>query len=480
MLPAADAEGWPWAGGASGEGGTRATEQRDSDSGDSDSDSGGGAKCRRVDALRLPSPVIVLGMPKAGTSSLEAYFRGGGRYPSHFACDNHFSEAGPSAGPAAADPSMEAVPPLPWRNCRLPAAAGPGAFQGLRADEGGFPLCAVCVERNVLRGRPPLEGCGRYDVWTELDSAEHPLPSSLGGGEGGGDDSDGDGSATAAAAAAAAGAAPGLRPLCSYPQVTRLEEIHAAYPEATFVLNVRPTDHWVRSVGRWNGAEGRTGDGYLRRVLTECDLPGLPPGAGSRDGELASFYEGHSRRVREFAALHPGHALVEVDVEATDAGRVLEEAFGISAGCWGLTNGSSSRGDGVEKAGGGNERAGGGGGPRRAAAEARVLLLRGDQVGRDGDGDGDGDGDDDGAARQGPRPLPRPKRSPLRRAGGGTGEGEGEGEDPGGGGRLGPRGGAREALREALREKRERRRHALSDRRNYPVCEDVGDILPPR
>jgi len=125
-----------------------------------------------------------------------------------------------------------------------------------------------------------------------------------------------------------------VRPLCSFPQITRLNELHAAYPNATFILNLRPVENWIRSVSKWSGDKRRTSGGYLRHVLTTCDLPGFPSGVGKTDDELRSFYEGHSERIRDFVKLHPSHSLVEVNIESKDAGSFLEENFGISHHCW--------------------------------------------------------------------------------------------------------------------------------------------------
>ena len=144
----------------------------------------------RVSGLHLPKPVIVVGMPKSGTTSIFSYFKCGGQRSSHFACNNHFT-----VNDDPDRPPVDVVEAEPWRNCRLPAGdggdgggkeeedssdgdsdEGGGADsgnvgnrdskRGLNIDTGNFPLCSVCVERNVRYGRPPLEGCGAYDVWT--------------------------------------------------------------------------------------------------------------------------------------------------------------------------------------------------------------------------------------------------------------------------------------------------------------------------
>ena len=332
--------------------------------------------------LHLPTPIIVVGMPKSGTTSIFSYFKCGGQLASHFACNNHYTvnETAPESMQKEIMRGM--VQPEAWRNCRLPAPTVQNVQSNADAhiattddedalerekrhaarsiDSGRFPLCSVCIERNILRGKPPLEGCGAYDIWAEIDSAEHPLPSLLAReqeiarekreaddeddesgpideGEGGQDEHE-------AADSEEENAGGGdVRPLCSYPQITHLEEIHAAYPNATFILNLRPVDNWIKSISKWSGDKRRTKGGYVRQVLTQCNLPGFPSGMGKPDEEMEVFYNDHSRRIRDFVKDHPSHALVEVDIEAEDAGQTLQESFGVSHHCWKVRNASPEK-----------------------------------------------------------------------------------------------------------------------------------------
>mmetsp|Transcript_16919 Transcript_16919/g.33768 ORF Transcript_16919/g.33768 Transcript_16919/m.33768 type:complete len:453 (-) Transcript_16919:1975-3333(-) len=266
------------------------------------------AKIRRpVTNLKLPTPVLVMGMPKVGTTSITAYFRCGKIKASHFSCEVNDDD----------DLTR------PWRNCLLPKGAG-----GAGSDSSKAPLCGVCIERNVLRGRPPLEGCGDYELWGELDSAEHPLPLIRH-----------DGTGTTATKDTKKANQDDVQPLCSFPQITHLDELHAAYPNATLILNTRPAENWIRSISQWNPTPDRVADkGYLRRVLAQCDLPGFSSGVGETDEELALFYNSHSERIRSFVQQHPSHALVEINIEDDNSGRVLESNFGISHQCWGKQN----------------------------------------------------------------------------------------------------------------------------------------------
>lgn len=272
--------------------------------------------------LKLPTPIIVVGLPKSGTTSISAYFRCGRIASSHFSCEVAVANGDTSKENEVPIASPSSPGADSWRNCRLPPTHG--------TDAGSFPLCAVCVERNILRGRPPLEGCGPYDVFAELDSADHPLPSSS---------SKRNLRSWSSLSLLLSASTSGIQPLCSYPQMTHLDAIHNAYPNATFILNTRPVGHWIRSISNWAvDDKQKRGVGYLRQVLTQCDLPGFPSGIGNRDEELASFYRTHSRRIQNFVRKHPSHVLVEIDIEADETALTMEKAFGISSECWNQHN----------------------------------------------------------------------------------------------------------------------------------------------
>ena len=74
----------------------------------------------------LKLPVINLGLPKSGSTSLRDFFACGNLTASHFKCN-------------------------------------------------GSP-CGMCVDQNLQAGRPALHGCGDYHVWAQLDWAPIGLP----------------------------------------------------------------------------------------------------------------------------------------------------------------------------------------------------------------------------------------------------------------------------------------------------------------
>jgi len=70
-------------------------------------------------AVSPSNPVIVVGMPKAGTSSVTAFFHCGGFHVSHYKC--------------------------------------------------GKTFCSNCVRENMVKRKPPLHRCGGFDVFGQLD-----------------------------------------------------------------------------------------------------------------------------------------------------------------------------------------------------------------------------------------------------------------------------------------------------------------------
>ena len=97
-----------------------------------------------------------------------------------------------------------------------------------------------------------------------------------------------------------------------------LHEIDAFYPNATFILNLRPIHNWLRSVNNWND---------MRERIVRCNISSLPQGVGLFDDELVRWYEEHVVMIKTFVQEHASHRLVTVDIESDNAGKVLH-AFG--------------------------------------------------------------------------------------------------------------------------------------------------------
>ena len=214
-----------------------------------------------------PRPIINVGMPKSGSSSLADFMACGGVKTSHFTCGKHHL-----------------------------------------SDK----MCNTCLEFNHNASKPLLDNCGDFDAWAQID-----------------------------APASAHHSCNGL----NYPQITLLDELHAAYPSATFVLPTRPPAHWIESLDNWNTsvADMEKRETY-RPLLANCDLAeaGFPKGVGTTDAELTDFYNKHTEAVHRFVRAHPSHQLITVDIEHSDAGKKLSAAVGLPERCWGKSNCHSS------------------------------------------------------------------------------------------------------------------------------------------
>jgi hypothetical protein len=148
--------------------------------------------------------------------------------------------------------------------------------------------------------RPTFEGCGGDPIYTDTGYARFkPIPN------------------------AAAGT-----PMCYYPSVFALAEIRKHYPNATIVLVVRKPESWVDSIMNW-------GNGTLLFRWDNCHFDNLPsPPSLATKAQLEAFYNWHNDNIRSFA-FRSGMRLIEVSLEAPDAGRTLEDSIGLPSACWG-------------------------------------------------------------------------------------------------------------------------------------------------
>jgi hypothetical protein len=190
----------------------------------------------------LPTPIIVVGMPKAGTTSITDFFNRSGYNTTHFLCYDS-------------------------------------------------PLihCGLCIRDAVNRSLPPLQTCGQYTVWSQID-VEYPPDR------------------------------------CHFPQIVNLPELHAESPHATFVLNRRNMTQWIQSVKSWSR--------HMDERLAGCEH-------GPRSANTSDMIQWHVKqidRVRQFVRDHPSHALVEFDIADETTGILLATLFQTSATHWGTSN----------------------------------------------------------------------------------------------------------------------------------------------
>jgi hypothetical protein len=112
------------------------------------------------------------------------------------------------------------------------------------------------------------------------------------------------------------------------PQRFQLDHLHEYAPNSTFILNLRPSADWVRSVSNWFGLGGR----FLTRFHIDHNK------VERRLQVLEDIYNNHSNFIREFVRQHPSHTLIEVNITSVDAGRVMADAFGLDESCWAQHN----------------------------------------------------------------------------------------------------------------------------------------------
>jgi hypothetical protein len=99
-----------------------------------------------VAPLKIPTPVLLVSLPKSGTTSVWRYFICGGQLTSHNA----------------------AIVNETWSNKTV---RGTG-----RKVSGNIMVSGECMKWNALAGRPFLAGCGNYNVWTDTGFVPNKKP----------------------------------------------------------------------------------------------------------------------------------------------------------------------------------------------------------------------------------------------------------------------------------------------------------------
>jgi hypothetical protein len=188
-----------------------------------------------------------------------------------------------------------------------------------------------CMLKNLNKNSSIFEGCGGFDLYAEINGPRPTLRKKFGKSPGLLLD---DGSLDYASFDRSQKS--GTR--IFFPQYFNLDDIHQHYPNATFILNTRPFDSWIKSVQSW--ADNLDWQ-FVNEFYQRGELDALPEDRNNAT-EMASFmrdiYDRHHDRVRQFAQVHPTHALVEVPILDPDAGAILGDAFGLDGTRWGRVN----------------------------------------------------------------------------------------------------------------------------------------------
>eukprot|EP00934_Nitzschia_sp_Nitz4_P000282 Nitzschia sp. Nitz4//scaffold100_size80364//11878//12798//NITZ4_005335-RA/size80364-processed-gene-0.43-mRNA-1//-1//CDS//3329532067//282//frame0 len=211
----------------------------------------------RPDQLKLPVPIFVMGLMKAGTTSIYGYFKCGldpqTSRLSHYDCD------------PPSDDSTEHI--------RL--------------------SCGKRMRTNLKNHRGTFSKIDNFTLYAELDAQE------MNGG-------------------------------MTVPQWEFLDPIYKEYPNATWILNWREPEKWLHSIDRWQDLR--------QRFIDKPFGAELPKGTGALDSDMIQFYHAQAQRIRDFVQSHPSLHLVELPIDSPDAGKLLEDAFGITQDCWGQRN----------------------------------------------------------------------------------------------------------------------------------------------
>lgn len=272
-------------------------------------------------SLKVGLPILNMGLPKSGDTSLLDMFSCAGLKTSHYHCKRPSIDAKPyptavevsakcrsenacrckvfgnCTGTGLTTEPTDAYPVHnPFHYCRtygmcdnedLPKHLRPTGFENITYKD---PYCGSCIMNNVLNEESALAGCGDFDVFAQMDG-------------------------------------PWEEGKCFLPQIFSLNKLHEAYPDATLLLPTRPAAKYVKSHAMQRGSE-------MRQLLGACNLPTCGPACVDSDNLFAAFYTEHALAIRTFAQKY-GHTLIEVDVEAEDAGEQLANATGLGSSCWG-------------------------------------------------------------------------------------------------------------------------------------------------
>lgn len=125
-----------------------------------------------------------------------------------------------------------------------------------------------------------------------------------------------------------------------FPQIQLLDEIHMAEPNSTFVLLFRPIEDWIRSTQSWHWYPIRWANSDvdlpdLGSILTPQQIQAR----NERDEtivltaeQLEAWWCLHVRHVRKFVETYPSHNLIELDLydKNRKTSELLRKLFGLS------------------------------------------------------------------------------------------------------------------------------------------------------
>ena len=227
----------------------------------------------------LPTPIIVLNLPKSGTTTLNEYFMCGGVESTHT-----FTEYTYDTSNLPRDRETRIGDCL--RNNYFADSAS------LSEASGTAPPFDKCTKRRRLK---QFGGGGyvNYLAFSDIGTT-----------------------------------GPGL---CYYPTIHNggLEHIEKYYPNATLILLTRNTTDWYKSIAKWS--KGR----ILSNWVDKCQFGS----ANSKKNEThwREFYDAHTQKIRNFVLDHPSLNYIEIQLESStnsSTSQSLEYYTGIHSSCF--------------------------------------------------------------------------------------------------------------------------------------------------
>ncbi len=200
---------------------------------------------------------------------------------------------------------------------------------------------AGCMLQNIVNNRSIFEECGDFDVYAEINGPRSIIRKKLRRKHINMSNETGvlqdDGTADLKS----------YDPLTDsstrifFPQYFNLDDMHESYPNATFILNTRPFESWIKSVQSWGvGLDWQ----FVNEFYHRGELDSLPNDKTNKT-EMANImrqiYDRHHERVKQFVIDHPSHTLIELPILDPNAGDILGKAFGLDATQWGRYNENS-------------------------------------------------------------------------------------------------------------------------------------------
>jgi hypothetical protein len=160
-------------------------------------------------------------------------------------------------------------------------------------------MMSAHIQSNLLHGQPLLANLGDYEIHTQLD----------------GETNDGG---------------------YFLPQHYDLEQLDKASESAIWILNLRPSNEWARSVLQWLDLGRRLENDYYERFGTS--LVGAIAKQPTTFAFLVEFYNNHTRQIRDYAQSHPSRTVIEVDITSNQTVTGLSKYFQVRSDCWSRSN----------------------------------------------------------------------------------------------------------------------------------------------